>query len=476
MKKHMSKKTLYPENPVLIVDDEPQALKSYEYAFKTEGINNIIACNDSREVKEILKSHDIEIIILDIIMPYVSGEELLESISRESPEIPVIMITGVNQVEAAVNCMHKGAADYLVKPVSGTRLINTIKKNLQIRELQRENIRLQEQLLSTKAEHPEAFSGIITTNRQMQTIFQYCEAVAKSRQPVLITGETGAGKELFARAIHNLSGCKGNFIAVNISGYDDNMLSDTLFGHKKGAFTGATDNRDGLIEKAGQGTLFLDEIGDLNPASQIKLLRLLQEREYTPLGSDITKRTNTRVLLATHQNLHKLQSDNTFRKDLYYRIATHHVHIPPLRERKDDLKELLDYFLKLAAQEMHKKIPSYHPELITLLKSYFFPGNVRELRSMVFDAVSNHKNRMLSMKTFQRHIEKHSPVSEMEAQTISDVNWISKLETLPTLKDISGILVDEAISRADGNQSVAAKILGISPQALSARLKKRSQQ
>ena len=466
-------KMTYPVNPVLIVDDEPQALKSYEYAFRAEGINNLITCNDSRQVKKILRSRTIEAVILDIIMPYVSGEELLELISRENPEIPVIMITGVNQVEAAVSCIHKGASDYLVKPVSGARLINTIKKSLEIRELQRENLRLQEQLLSARAEHPEAFADIVTVNRQMRTIFQYCEAVAKSRQPVLITGETGVGKELFARAVHRLSDCRGNFIAVNISGYDDNMLSDTLFGHKKGAFTGATDNRDGLIEKASHGTLFLDEIGDLNPASQIKLLRLLQEREYTPLGADISKRTSARVLLATHQNLQILQQDNDFRKDLYYRIATHHIHIPPLRERKDDIKALVDHFLQLAAKEMHKKVPSYHRELITLLKSYFFPGNIRELRSMVFDAVSNHQSRMLSMRTFQKHIEKHTPVSDLESQPGFEPEWISRLEVLPSLKEITQILIDEALLRAEGNQSVASKSLGISPQALSARLKKR---
>jgi transcriptional regulator with PAS, ATPase and Fis domain len=344
-----------------------------------------------------------------------------------------------------------------------------------MKELREVNVRLQEKMYSNELKNPEAFSKIISCNKRMLSVFHYCEAVAATRQPVLITGETGVGKELFAGVIHKLSKLSGNFLPVNISGFDDNMLSDTLFGHCKGAFTGAIDNRSGIIEKASGGTLFLDEIGDLSLTSQVKLLRLLQEGEYSPLGSDTVKISDARVVLATNRDLWKLQQDSNFRKDLYYRISTHHIQIPPLRDRKDDIKLLLDHFIIKASKEMNKVPPSYHPELITRLKSYHYPGNIRELEGMVYDALSNHKSKMLSMDIFINHIERNSreqyDMLPEKKESISEL--FSDLVELPTLKSSSDTLVDEAIKRSEGNQSIAAKILGISPQALSARLKKR---
>lgn len=469
-------KKLYPAKPILIVDDEKTALKSYELAFLMSGFNNIITCDDSRNVMDIIASSEVEMVLLDLIMPFISGDELLTRINSEHPGIPVIMVTGVNEIDTAVSCMKNGATDYILKPVTAERLMERVKKVFEFNELKRENILLQERLLDLTSPVPEAFSKIITLNKNMLSLFRYCEAIAKSRQPVLITGETGAGKELFAQALHKLSGCQGDFVPVNIAGFDDNLLSDTLFGHRKGAFTGAMENREGMIEKASSGTLFLDEIGDLNISSQVKLLRLLQEREYSPLGSDLPKHSDARVILATHQDLRALQKDSKFRKDLYYRISTHHIHIPPLRERKDDIKLLLDYFIMQAAHEMNKKPPVYHGELVNLLSTYHFPGNIRELQSMVFDAVSNHTSKMLSMSIFKARIEMHTgnitniPQStnpNPEERTV----WTSSLDTLPTLKQACHSLVEEAFIRANGNQSIAARMLGISPQAFSARLK-----
>ena len=468
-------KSLYPLNPILIIDDEKIALRSYELAFLTSGINNIICCEDSRKAYELVKNKEPELVLLDLVMPYVSGEELLEKIAAEYPGIPVIMVTGVNEINSAVNCMRSGASDYIVKPISSERLISRVRKVLELHELRKENISLQERMLSGKYTSHEAFSRIVTRNKQMLSIFQYCEAIAKSRQPVLVTGETGSGKELFAQAIHQLSESSGKFVPVNISGFDDSLLSDTLFGHRKGAFTGAMENRDGMIEKASGGSLFLDEIGDLNIASQVKLLRLLQEREYSPLGSDIAKLSDARIILATHQDLKGLQKDSKFRKDLYYRISTHHIQIPPLRERKEDIQMILDHFLKSAAEELNKKVPVYHPELLTLLKSYNFPGNVRELQSMVYDAVSSHKSKMLSMNSFKSHINIHSASSEYSPETgrhDGTNDWASRIEVLPTIKEATATLLEEALQRSNQNQSVAARLLGITPQALSARLKK----
>jgi DNA-binding NtrC family response regulator len=250
--------------------------------------------------------------LLDLSMPHISGGELLSLVNKDFPEVPIIIITGSNDVETAVACMKSGAFDYMVKPVEKSRLISGVKRAIEIRELQRENRLLRARVLLGEMEHPEAFSEIITDSEAMRSIFQYIEAISNTSQPVLITGETGVGKELVARAIHRLSNRKGDFVPVNVAGLDDNIFADTLFGHKKGAFTGADQPRSGMIEQASGGTLFLDEIGDLSPASQVKLLRLLQDGEFFPLGSDIVKHSDARVVVATNQNLQAFRNQGGF--------------------------------------------------------------------------------------------------------------------------------------------------------------------
>ena len=384
--------SLYPQLPILMVDDEIQTLNSFDFVLRSASMNHIVRCQDSRNVMAIFSEQEIEVVLLDLSMPFVSGEELLAMVTKDFPEVPIIVITGSNEVETAVRCMKSGAFDYMVKPVEKSRLISGVRRAIEIRELQRENKWLRAHVLSDKLEHPEIFSEIITNSPAMKSIFQYIEAISLSPQPVLITGETGVGKELVARAIHRLSGRTGTFMPVNIAGLDDNVFADTLFGHRKGAFTGADQTRSGLVEQASGGTLFLDEIGDLSPASQVKLLRLSQDGEFFPLGSDVAKRSDARVLVATNQDLEFLQSSGRFRKDLYYRLCAHHVHLPPLRERREDLPLLIDYFLETASQTLGKKKPTPPKELFILLSTYHFPGNIRELQSMVLDAVSSHQS------------------------------------------------------------------------------------
>ena len=465
---------LYPEYPVLLIDDERHILRSYELALQSAGINNIISCDNGLRGREIVKNRNVELIILDMMMPEIPGDRLLNEFTAEYPDIPVIMVTCVNSLEKAVECMHNGAAEYLVKPVDVDKLLDKIQKYMNIRAMQRENKRLRESLLETsKHKQSESFTPIITSSEYMRGIFRYCSAIAVSKQPVLITGETGAGKELFARALHEESKCKGELVTVNIAGLDDNMISDTLFGHKKGAFTGAVSDRPGVIEKASEGTLFIDEIGDLNISSQIKLLRLLQQREYHQLGDDKLKISTARIILATHRDLQELQHDRKFRKDLYYRIATHHIEIPPLRERKDDLVLLLEHFVDKAAKALNKKKPTYPNELITLLKSYNFPGNIRELESMVFDAVSRHECKTLSTKVFSNHMKRNTKHSTTEFKGCESLEGcLAGLEILPQLKELDKALIKEALRRSNGNQSVAAGLLGVTPQALSSRLKR----
>lgn len=267
-----------------------------------------------------------------------------------------------------------------------------------------------------------------------------------------------------------MSGCSGPLVAVNVAGLDDTVFADTLFGHVRGAFTGADQARRGMVEEATDGTLFLDEIGDLSMASQVKLLRLLQEGEYFPLGSDRPKRLKARVIVATHHNLAAKQVSGAFRRDLYYRLCTHHIQVPPLRERKGDIPLLLDHFLKTAARELGKKKPTPPKELAQLLASYDFPGNVRELRAMVFDAVSLHKEKILSMDSFLKTIGRSA--TERVQEALPDLNPFAASEQLPTFNEAADLLVSEAMKRSQGNQSMAARMLGITQSALCKRLKR----
>ena len=465
--------SLYPQFSVLLVDDEPAWLRSLSLTLeRSGGINNILQCQDSRQVMAMLAKNQVGLILLDLTMPHLSGEELLPLILEEHPDLTVIIVSGLNQIEKAVQCMKLGAYNYIIKTSEEGHLVKGVQHAIQYLELERENREMRHRLLSGELERPEVFSDIITQNSAMHSIFQYLEAVAGTGQPVLITGDSGVGKELFARAIHELSGRPGPLVSVNVAGLDDNIFADTLFGHLRGAFTGADKARKGMIEEAAQGTLFLDEIGDLSLTSQVKLLRLLQEGEYLPLGADRPKRARIRILLATHQNLQQKQSEGTFRKDLYYRLCAHLVEIPSLRERQEDLPLLLEHFLELAAQELGKKKPSYPKELPILLSTYSFPGNIRELRAMIFNAVSLHKSKLLSMDSFRRVIEPSGSQKQQESGSINfDNNPFSSAHSLPSLQQAAEMLVTEAMQRSQGNQTIASRILGISQPALSKRLK-----
>jgi len=466
--------SIYPRQPVMLVDDEVQALDSFELALRSENVNNIIRCQDSRGVIPLLAEKEIEVMLLDLRMPHLSGEELLPMITSDFPEVPVIVITGADDVETAVKCMKAGAFDYIVKPAEKSRLSASAKRAIKLRELQRENQLLKAHVLSDKLEYPEAFAEIITDSKMMRSVFQYIEAIGASPQPVLITGETGVGKELVASAIHTVSGRQGDFIGVNVAGLDENVFADTLFGHRKGAFTGADQARTGLVEQASGGTLFLDEIGDMSPVSQVKLLRFLQEGEFFPLGSDVAKRSDARIVVATNQNLETLQESGSFRKDLYYRLRIHHIHIPPLRHRREDLPILLDHFLGQAATTLGKNKPTPPRELTTLLGVYHFPGNVRELESLIFDAVSKHKSGKLSTEVFKTYISREHPALAEDSKQVpaEETALITFAEQLPTLKQSEQMLISEALKRSEGNQAIAAMHLGISRQALNNRLRR----
>jgi DNA-binding NtrC family response regulator len=463
----------FPAYSVLLVDDEEAWLRSLSMTLSLlAGITNIIRCADSRQAMDVIAANRVGLVLLDLNMPHLSGETLLTQLLERYPEIPVIIISGLNQVETAVECMKRGAFDFFVKTVEQERLIQGVQRAIKMIDLQVENREIGSRVLDDRLTHPEAFAQIITQDKAMHAIFRYLEAVSGSSQPVLITGESGVGKELLAASIHRLSGRKGKLVALNVAGLDDNIFSDTLFGHMKGAFTGADSVRRGLIEDAADGTLFLDEIGDLALASQIKLLRLLQEGEYFALGSDVPKRMRARVVFATHHDLSAKQVSGQFRKDLYYRLCVHHLHVPPLRQRAGDIPLLLDHFMEEVARELGKKTPTVAKELYVLLANHPFPGNVRELKSMVYDAVSVHQSRMLSMDAFKRAMGQHGDTAAMAQAKEAGQPLFVPSEPLPNLHDLPDLVIAEAMRRAKGNQSVAARLIGISQPALSKRLKK----
>ncbi len=455
---------------IVLVDDEAEILFSYEVMLLGSGLDNIVTIADSREVLPYLAVNDPGVVVLDLQMPHISGAELLKDISATYPHLPVIIVTAANELNTAVSCMKSGAFDYQVKPVEVGRLESSIRKALEISALRSEISSLRESFLSGSVRNADAFSAIITRNPRMRAIFSYLEAAAVTDQPVLITGETGVGKDLVAQSVHTLSGRSGKFVAINSGGLDDQMFADTLFGHRRGAFTGAGDSREGMLAQAAGGTLFLDEIGDLSLPSQVKLLRLLQDGEYYPVGADTPLRSSARIVVATNQDLEKQMAAGAFRRDLYYRLGAHQVNIPPLRERTEDIPLLLEHFLGEAAASLQKEKPVYRPELFSYLSTYHFPGNIRELKSMVFDAVTRHRGGNLTFSAFRRTAGTCEPGTVAAPQSSSGEGDFRIDGRFPKLKEMEDFLTAEALRLSGGNQGAAAQLLGITRQALNKRL------
>jgi DNA-binding NtrC family response regulator/CHASE2 domain-containing sensor protein len=320
-------------------------------------------------------------------------------------------------------------------------------------------------------QRPDAFAEIITASPRMLARFRLVETIAADSNPVLITGESGVGKELVAGVVHRLSGRTGSLVCENVAGLDDAMLTDTLFGHQKGAFTDAAQERPGLVELARGGTLFLDEIGDMPVNSQVKLLRFIERKEYRPLGCDSVRVSDARIVIATNVDLEQRLREGRFREDLFYRL-THRIDIPPLRERLGDLPLLLDCFVEQVALAQRRKKPAVPAELVTLLLPYRFPGNVRELKNMVDNAMSSRDSEALPIEFFREYLLEKSISGNGNGSSGDAGQRLTFSDTLPTLKEAEDLLVGEALHRTAGNQNLAAKLLGMSPSALSRRLRR----
>lgn len=455
---------------ILVVEDEDYVRGSLTAYLDDIGYR-VLEAENGRIGLELFRSLRPDIVVTDLRMPVMDGFALVEAIATEAELTPIVVVSGVGAVDEAVRAMRLGAWDYLSKPIINLEELQiTLESCLERAGTKQELERLRRHLSDGTLGDETAFSSIITTSPRMRTIFLYLESVAPSRQPVLITGETGTGKELIARAVHALSGLSGPFVAINLAGLDDTMFSDTLFGHLRGAYTGADRVREGLIRQASGGTLFLDEIGDLSPGSQVKLLRLLQEGEYLPLGADKIQRSNVRIVAATHTDLKHRMELGTFRPDLYYRLCSHRVELPPLRDRTEDLPLLTTHFLKKASAQLGKTVPAAPAELNRYLAAYRFPGNIRKLEVLIHDAVARSGNRILPLESIVTAIGNDLRTPASAPPVVNPCPVCPFAEKFPTLKGAEELLISEALRLADNNQRLAAAYLGITRQALNKRL------
>lgn len=461
------------QNPhIVLVDDEQSELEAYSFLLESMGVQRITTVSDSRQALKALSKIITPIVFLDLNMPNMSGQEVLRAIKENRPQVPVIILTANSEIESAVECLKLGAHDYLVKPISLSTFGSALRNAMEIGSLRNEVMSLKGLPLGNGPTH-EAFSGIVTQNSMMLEIFQYVEAIAESNQPTLILGETGSGKELMARAVHDVSGLTGEFVAVDVSGLDDTLFSDTLFGHSKGAYTGADKPRSGLLERAQGGTLFLDEIGDLSEVSQVKLLRLLQEGLYYPLGADQPKKSLARVVAAANKDLQKLAGqEGGFRMDLYYRLSTHLIRIPPLRGRREDLPLLVKQLVAEASRSMNKKTPVVSKEAMYLLLRHPFYGNVRELKTYLYDAVARCGTAEIPQRLIAERLGGSIPVASVALPESSSLEKL--FGQFPSLEELANFAIAEALALTSDNQAQAARLLGISKQALHKRLKKQS--
>ena len=455
----------------LFVDDDADFLNEIRFVLLSNKLCDVVTLTDSSQLMSELEKGIYSILFLDWVMPGLSGGDLLSEITQRFLNFPVVVMTGVNDLETAVSCMKQGAMDYVTKPVDSSRLLSCISSALRITELSAQNRQLRSYLLGNPVVCPGTFSSIIAKSDKMQAIFKVIETIAPSRYPVVITGETGVGKELIARAVHKASGLKGQFVGLNVAGLDAHMFEDTLFGHNKGAFTGANERRDGLIQKAQGGTLFLDEIGDLSLESQIKLLRLLQENEYYRLGSDLIHKNDARIVTATNRDLVKMRQEGTFREDLYHRLTCLNLHIPPLRERKEDIMLLVNHYIKAVSHAIGRNAPKACLELRLVLAEYDYPGNVRDLINKVSSAVVANQTGLLTLEDFPDVVIKESTAGDLADEMGNDQFSLHMIfPTFPTMEQVELVMLEEAMKATGGKKGAAAELLGVCRQTVKRRM------
>jgi len=440
---------------ILVIDDEKNIREGLSMALEDEGYE-VITAEDGKKGLEKALYDSVDLIITDLRMPLVSGEEILKKVVAELPSIPVIVLTGHGTVELAVEAMRIGAYDFLTKPLDLDRLFRLVKRALENRALA-----LQKKELEEKLEKKTSLENIIGNSSAIRKVFDEIKKVAPTKATVLITGESGVGKELVANAIHNFSQRRDKpFVKVHCAALAESLLESELFGHEKGAFTGAIERKRGRFELSNKGSIFLDEIGEINQSIQVKLLRVLQEKQIERVGSSEPIDVDTRVIAATNKDLEKEMKEGHFREDLYYRLNVVHIFIPPLRERREDIPLLVDSFVKEFSNENGKEISSIEPKARNAIYNYDWPGNIRQLRNCIESAVVMTSDNILHFDDlpFKEKVE----------------NEVIRIPMGTTMEKAEREIIIKTLIHENNNKKRVADILGIGRKTLYRKLQEYS--
>jgi DNA-binding NtrC family response regulator len=435
--------------PVLVVDDDEGLLLSIKATLVSSGLPEPALISDSRNVLRHVREHPFRLILLDLMMPHLNGLEVLEKIKADFANTECVIVSASDEVATAVQAMTLGASDYLVKPLNSEKLVALVHRTLEKYNLQDELARFGRKKVFSELRNPQAFSGMVAEDESMALVFHQVEAVAGTDYSVVINGESGTGKEMLARVIHKLSNrSTAPFYAVNMASVSKTIFEDEFFGHAKGAYTDAANERRGFFEAAHGGTLFLDEITELDPSLQAKLLRVIEEREFYRLGSTEIRNVDVRIIAATNRDINEEIIKDRFRADLFYRINMYNIKIPPLRERRDDILPLASHFLNVHANANKKKIQGLSHELAERLLQASIPGNVRELENMIAAAVLLEKGKTLSLASARNLL----PYTGPERRKNVDLLTLDQLERRH---------IERVLEVTGGNRPKAAKILGV---------------
>lgn len=450
---------------ILVVDDESLMREFISESLLSHGYDVDTAENGSRAI-DLIGGESYDVILTDYKMPKITGIDVLRKAREKLPDVKVIIMTAYGTVENAVEAMKLGAFDYITKPFSVDEVLILVKRAVEFKSLQIENRRLY-----TELEDRYGYRNIIGNSPAMQRIFDLVNTISQSRSTVLITGKSGTGKELVARAIHYQSPRKnGPFIKINCAALPSELMESELFGHEKGAFTGAIRRYKGRFERADSGTLFLDEISEMSPQLQAKLLRILQEREFEPVGSSETIQVDVRIIATTNRDLQKRIESGDFREDLYYRLNVIHVNLPSLRDRLEDIPLLAQHFLLKYNQENGKAIEGVSDEVLDIWKRNKWPGNVRELENTIERAVVMCKGKVLGLSDIPPVKEIPQEETETPEQISADNDWGVESHIGDTLADMEREIILKTLSREGGNRTNAARVLGISVRTLRNKL------
>ena len=440
-----------PQNdtPVLVVDDDEGLLLSIKATLVSSGLPEPALVSDSRYVMDLVRTHDFELMLLDLMMPHLSGMEVLKKVKEEFPQLDCVIVSAMDDVESAVKSMSLGASDYLVKPLNSEKLIIVVNRTLRKHNLQNELERFGGQKVFSDLKQPDAFADMVAQDEAMALVFHQVEAVAPTDYSVVINGESGTGKEMLARVIHRLSNrSEAPFYAVNMASFSKTIFEDEFFGHTKGAYTDAAADKRGFFEAAHGGTLFLDEITELDPSLQAKLLRVIEERELYRLGSTEVRDVDVRIIAATNRDINDEILKGRFRADLFYRINMYNIQIPPLRERQKDILPLARHFLARHASANKKKLDTLDTGLTKRLLQHSFPGNVRELENIIAAGVLQETDNVLTLASIPGLPAYSGPERRKNVELL-------------TLGELEKRHIERVLEITAGNRPKAAEILGI---------------